>query len=213
MSSVEKIESARRNGAKSVGPVTPEGKERSSRNATRHGLLSKTIVLSNEDQGAFDNLCRDYVRRFRPVGQIELDLVNEMAQSRWRKRRIPSLESSLLDNAMADMEEEILERHGDIKVGHRLGRAFSHLANNEKSLALLYRYEARLARDYEKALTNLRYLQGQRQEDYETNPTGPAPSPWTSPEWIEPAAQTTPAAGQAENVPGSPPVPTPLAEH
>ena len=42
-------EAARRNGAKSKGPVTAAGKARSSRNNFKHGIYSKTADLTFEE--------------------------------------------------------------------------------------------------------------------------------------------------------------------
>jgi len=44
---------SRANGAKSRGPVTPEGKARACRNNTRHGLLSRDMMLTTESTEAF----------------------------------------------------------------------------------------------------------------------------------------------------------------
>src|SRR5437016_3007527 len=63
MSTLNKAESSRINGAKSRGPITPEGKQRSSLNSVRHGLLAKVHCLTNENQGLFKELLQDYLTR------------------------------------------------------------------------------------------------------------------------------------------------------
>src|SRR5919108_3710816 len=82
-------EAARRNGAKSRGPVTPEGKQKSSRNSTQHGLTAEQIfVLNNESEEAFFELRDAIIARFQPVDELETDLCIEMAHARWRLHRI-----------------------------------------------------------------------------------------------------------------------------
>src|SRR5260370_9398211 len=49
----KKSDTSRANGAKSRGPVTPEGRAKSSRHSTRHGLRAKSIVLPPEPADEF----------------------------------------------------------------------------------------------------------------------------------------------------------------
>ena len=93
MSSAARAEAARANGAKSQGPVTPEGRARSSQNAIRHGLSARAVVLHGEEPADFAQLRDSYVQRFQPADQAEMDLVETMVSSRWRLRRMPMLKS------------------------------------------------------------------------------------------------------------------------
>jgi hypothetical protein len=49
MSSLRQIEANRRNARLSTGPVTDEGKDKSRRNALRHGLTAETVIHALED--------------------------------------------------------------------------------------------------------------------------------------------------------------------
>ena len=44
MTSLQQIEANRRNAQNSIGPRTEAGKQRSSRNAARHGLTAETVI-------------------------------------------------------------------------------------------------------------------------------------------------------------------------
>jgi hypothetical protein len=145
MSSLKRIRSSRSNGARSTGPKTPEGKRRSSRNALRHGLLARCIVLSDESPEAFQTLVAEHLARFAPAGGVELGMVEEMAAALWRLRRAWTIETS----------------------------AFSELASSPQ-FALLNRYESRLHCMYQRALRNLLLLLAVVPDGLEKGDEGPA---------------------------------------
>ena len=62
MASPAQILANRQNSNLSSGPKTREGKEASSRNATRHGLTGKQIVIAGEDPAEYENLQRRNAR-------------------------------------------------------------------------------------------------------------------------------------------------------
>lgn len=149
MSSLRRILSSRANGARSLGPETPEGKRRASQNATRHGLLSDCVVLPCESQEGFDGLLDQHIRRFGPLDGVEFGMVEEMAASYWRLRRSWAIENSLLGEGLA------AQPAGDDVA--RIAASFRQLAASPE-LALLHRYETRLHMMYQRALHNILLL-------------------------------------------------------
>jgi hypothetical protein len=61
------IEASRRNGAKSNGPKTDEGRTRSSQNAIKHGLSAhKFVVLEGESEDGWAEFHQGYIAKFQP---------------------------------------------------------------------------------------------------------------------------------------------------
>src|SRR4029077_19317138 len=94
-----KSETARANGAKSRGPTTAEGKEKSSRNAVKHGLTagSGNILLDSEDPDEFQQIFNKLLGIHEPATPAENDLVEEMVAARWRIRRMWTIETNLFN--------------------------------------------------------------------------------------------------------------------
>jgi len=126
MPSELKSETARTNGAKSHGPVTPEGRAKSSRNALRHGLSSQSVVLPHEDGEQFQQLVQDHIDQFQPQTAVEMDLVETMAAARWRLRRLYAVETAVFDNEMERRAEDIDDQFTDISDVGRLGWVFKN---------------------------------------------------------------------------------------
>ena len=87
---------ARRNGAKSKGPVSRVGKANSAKNSLKHGLLARTVVLPNESKDRFIRLLRSLQKEFQPATAVERHLVETMTVARWRQLRVWALEKSAI---------------------------------------------------------------------------------------------------------------------
>ena len=149
MSSLRRINSSRANGVRSRGPIIAQGKERSSANAIRHGLLAKCIDLENESGPCFDQLVAEHTGRFAPADGVEFGMIEEMAAAYWRMRRAWAIENRLMEKALRHQPP------GDEAA--RIAAAFTELAASPE-LSLLHRYETRLHHIYQRALQNFLLL-------------------------------------------------------
>jgi hypothetical protein len=149
MISEKHSQAARANGARSRGPVTPRGKAASARNAIRHGLLAKTVVLSTEEASRFAELFASLVDRFSLVDDVEMSAIEEMAAAQWRSRRAIAMEHEILEAGIANQPP-----------APPLGKTTAAFCDpaNHASLTLLQRYETRLQNIYQRALRTLLQL-------------------------------------------------------
>jgi len=161
---------SRKNGARSRGPKTEEGKRLSSLNAIRHGLLSKGIVLKNESETVFSELLAQHLGKLAPADDVEHCAVEEMAASVWRLRRLWAIEKQLFDSG--------LDKRSETTETERIAATFSDLAARPE-LHLLDRYETKLHRMYQRSLHNLLILRELGSPDLDSPPedNGPSPGP------------------------------------
>jgi hypothetical protein len=140
---------SRANGKLSRGPVTPAGLLRSSANSTRHALLAENLVLNDESKDLFALLHQQFIDRLNPTDGMEICLVEELASTVWRQRRLVAIETHLFKEAAAKRPEPTY-------LG-RIGGAFSDLCRMP-DMHLLDRYESRLHRMFQRTLKNLELL-------------------------------------------------------
>jgi len=90
--SLKKVEANRRNARLSTGPRTEHGKRAVARNAIKHGLLAREVVITagdgEEDLQEFDTLLDRLWQEYEPVGVLEETLVQRIATCLWRLARV-----------------------------------------------------------------------------------------------------------------------------
>ena len=148
-------ETSHRNGANSHGPISPEGKARSSQNSLTHGLTSTAVVLPHESEHEFNGLLLSMQQEFRPIGALQHDLVHEMAAARWRLRRVQDLESAVFQKAIRRQQEQLGPKADPAEVQML---AYAAVADSD-ALRSVTRYASQIRRAYEKAWKELKHLQ------------------------------------------------------
>ena len=95
--SPQKIASNRKNAKKSTGPKSRRGKQIVKRNALKHGLLSRDVVIQTgdgkENSAEFNTLITQLAAQFQPEGVLEEILVERIAVCYWRLRRVLKCET------------------------------------------------------------------------------------------------------------------------
>ncbi|MBS1872367.1 MAG: hypothetical protein JSU00_04080 [Acidobacteria bacterium] len=143
---------SRANGAKSKGPLTPEGKRRSSQNAVSHALLASVVTLSDEDREFFEGYHYSYVVRLTPRDQFESDCVEQIAYSNYRLRVAWQIHDRTLAMQMASDSPSLNGQDDPLPAVDRLARAFVNSLRDGQALPTLHRYMRQLSNEVRDAM-------------------------------------------------------------
>ncbi len=94
MATEAQIEANRANAQKSTGPRTPEGKEKASQNALKHGLLTRQVVVPGEDPQEFACHRAQMLAEMAPTGPMESLLAERIVGLSWRLLRAERLQTA-----------------------------------------------------------------------------------------------------------------------
>ena len=100
-------------GGKATGPRSPQGKERSKRNAIKHGVFSGVVLLPTEFRTAFNSLHKGLWEALQPEGKLEEVLVDKLATLLWRHRRLIIAEGAEIRNSVELMARDRQEKLRD----------------------------------------------------------------------------------------------------
>jgi hypothetical protein len=152
--SAKQLAANRRNAKHSTGPKTPEGKARSSKNATKHGLLSQHAVITTgdeksgcivESQADFDLHLENLRESYKPKAYGEELLVQQIAVCYWKIARLTRIDQRLFNDA--------------------LDPSFNHENLDRQTFFSLQRYERGLQHTLDRTLANLAHDQKARREE------------------------------------------------
>jgi hypothetical protein len=124
-------------------------------------LTGHAALLPAADAAQYDQLLHDYRNEFRPVGLLESDLVQTLAETAWRARRTLALEMALFAKGRVEFAGQFAEYNSDIRSSQIDLHTFLIYEKQIRSLQL---QESRLSRRAEKASAELSRLQQERHQ-------------------------------------------------
>lgn len=139
------------------GPKTKEGKEVSKMNALKHGLLSKEVLLADDDPKALQELGYSIVEALKPVGEIEGMLTDRIISSTWRLRRLLQIERGTMQ--WHKDYEDMFPNLGS--GGDKESQKLKEMIDNN-AIEKIIRYESSIERSIFKALHELERVQARR---------------------------------------------------
>jgi hypothetical protein len=93
----------RRNAQLSTGPLSPEGKRRSSGNSLKHAIFQKALFLNSDDLEElkeFNLVLYGLVQEWKPEGQTEALILQKIATDYVRLRRVLQYETAIIQNKL-----------------------------------------------------------------------------------------------------------------
>jgi hypothetical protein len=158
--SEKQIAANRANAKKSTGPRTPEGKARSSQNATRHGITAQTLIMTDEDRKAYNAFLAAMMTDLAPIGAMETFLAQSVAEEAWRLNHARAQCNNLVAIGHFDGTADLYTTdHAEIHTAVTAAATTRDQAANLERLSL---YMQRIHNSFQKHRADLRKLQDER---------------------------------------------------
>src|ERR1700735_4971402 len=146
----------------SAGPAPPAsqaGTQRTRLNAYKHGLTGQIQLFTAAEQTAFDAHCKAICEALAPVGALEIDIAQAIAEGRWRLKRARAIETSIFAAGQLGLLDfpvaaATTEEPAQLLLEDTLLQARTWLAKNDNFL-LLALYEQRINRTMERNMAEL----------------------------------------------------------
>lgn len=122
-----------------TGPKSRNGKANSSRNSTKHGMRSHSVLVGDERQEDFDRLAAGWRAEYEPEGQAAESLIQRVILTDWFLRRA--------ETAYMDAESELSQLH-----------PLDRSADQHARILLYLRYKTTAERSFYRAYNALRGL-------------------------------------------------------
>ena len=156
--SEKRLAANRANAAKSTGPRTAIGKHNSSRNGTKHGLLSNAILVDGESRAHFVEILNTLENDYQPADHTERTLIQAMAVAEWRRLRLWTVETAGINQEQRLQSDST---RGESPAICTL-LAIRACAADTGILNTLRRYEVQFDNQYNRALDRLLRVRSQK---------------------------------------------------
>ena len=159
MSSQKRIDASRKNGALG-GPKTPDGKQKSSGNAYKHGHYSRRVLaLSTEEQRQLDKLRAAMYDEWQPATATGEIVVEELILASWHMLRYADMEMWLMEEQMSIQAKDLEQKFGK-RIQHelRMATAFRGCLESSPVLAHIQGERNRLHRMQSRCIRTLLLL-------------------------------------------------------
>ena len=140
--------------------VAPQPRDPRALNAYRHGLTGQVLILTPEDEIAYKAHCQNIHDSLAPVGGMEIDLAQEIADDRWRLKHAAALDNNINSLGLTE-PDTITAHHAQIDTAFAKARIW---LSDPKNRTLLSLYEQRIKRKELQTMALLRQLQQERRE-------------------------------------------------
>ena len=182
MPTLAQIEASRRNGAKSRGPATPEGKAASSQNAVKHGLRARELHLTPEEQDDYLEIYDSYMLHFAPNSPLEALLARKCATAEFLLARAQAIQHALVDLQAAVSIDDLDHTFPGIDATGVLAGGFQTLNDRSTSFRNMDAHQSRLLRELSHYVERLEKLRRKRpeKEPHKANEPETSPEPEVS---------------------------------
>jgi hypothetical protein len=144
-------------------PWAPKPRDRRALSAYRHGLTGQIQLFTDADRAAYGKHCQGYHESLAPRGPVEIDLVQSVADDRWRLKHAACLASGIFAEGITQ-PDEVTSGNAEVDTALAQARVWISKGGN---LQLLGLYESRIQRRFEKNMAEIRTLQAERKASVE----------------------------------------------